>query len=104
MRLVAANTPKTTHPPFLRLIVLLIISVRAYVEGLAAFLGNKERAKNVLAKYMRRNQPEFLEETFDTAAKYLEPIPRIVPAILDFAGMKEVIADEVAARVDEPHF
>ncbi len=77
--------------------------LRAYVEGMAAFLGNKERAKNVLAKYMRRNQPEFLEETFDTASKYLEPIPRvdprIVPAILDFAGMKDVNADEVAARV-----
>jgi len=77
--------------------------LRAYVEGMAAFLGNKERAKNALAKYMRRNEPEFLEETFDTAAKYLEPIPRvdprIVPAILDFAGMKEVNADEVAARV-----
>ena len=77
--------------------------LRAYVEGMAAFLGHKERAKNVLAKYMRRNQPEFLEETFDTASKYLEPIPRvdprIVPTILDFAGMKEVNADEVAARV-----
>ena len=77
--------------------------LRAYVEGMAAFLGNKERAKNILAKYMRRNQPKFLEETFDTAAKYLEPLPRvdprIVPAILDFAGMKEVNPDEVAARV-----
>ena len=77
--------------------------LRAYVEGMAAFLGHKERAKSVLVKYMRRNQPEFLEETFDTASQYLEPIPRvdplIVPAILDFAGMKEVNADEVAARV-----
>jgi NitT/TauT family transport system substrate-binding protein len=77
--------------------------LRAYVEGMAAFLGHKEHAKDVLAKYMRRSQPEFLEETFDTASKYLEPIPRvdprIVPAILDFAGMKEVNADDVAARV-----
>ena len=77
--------------------------LRAYVQGMAAFLGHKERAKDVLAKYMRRSQPEFLEETFETASKYLEPIPRvdprIVPAILDFAGMKEVNADDVAARV-----
>jgi ABC-type nitrate/sulfonate/bicarbonate transport system substrate-binding protein len=77
--------------------------LRAYVEGLAAFLGQKERAKNVLAKYMRRNQPEFLDETFDTASNYLEPLPRvdprIVPAILDFAGIKDVNPDEVAARV-----
>jgi ABC-type nitrate/sulfonate/bicarbonate transport system substrate-binding protein len=77
--------------------------LRAYVEGLAAFINQKERAKSILAKYMRRNQPEFLEETFDTASKYLEPIPRvdpsIVPAILDFAGIKDVNPDEVAARV-----
>jgi len=77
--------------------------LRAYVEGLAAFLGQKERAKNILAKYMRRSQPEFLEETFDTASKYLEPIPRvdrrIVPVILDFAGIKDVNPHEVAARV-----
>ncbi|HTN70687.1 MAG TPA: hypothetical protein VMO00_06315, partial [Methylomirabilota bacterium] len=77
--------------------------LRAYVEGMAAFLGQKERAKSVLAKYMRRSQPEFLEETFDTASKYLEPIPRvdprIVPAILDYAGMKDVNTDEVAAKV-----
>ena len=77
--------------------------LRAYIEGMAGFLSQKERAKSVLARYMRRSQPEFLEETFDTASKYLEPIPRvdprIVPAILDFAGMKEVNADEVAARV-----
>ena len=33
--------------------------LRAYVEGMAVFLGHKERAKKVLAKYMRRNQPEF---------------------------------------------
>jgi hypothetical protein len=52
---------------------------------------------------MRRNQPEFLDETFDTASNYLEPLPRvdprIVPAILDFAGIKDVNPDEVAARV-----
>ena len=27
---------------------------------------------------MRRDQPEFLEETYDTAAKYLEPVPRSI--------------------------
>ena len=60
-------------------------------------------AKKVLVKYMRRDQPEFLEETYDTAAKYLEPVPRvdpkIVPAILGFAGMKDVDVDEITAKV-----
>jgi NitT/TauT family transport system substrate-binding protein len=77
--------------------------LRSYVEGLAAFLGQKERAKKLLANYMRRNQSEFLEETFTTASKYLEHIPRvdprIVPVILDFADMKDVNADQVASSV-----
>lgn len=57
----------------------------------------------ILVKYMRRDQPEFLEETYDMAPKYLEPLPRvdprIVPAILGFAGMKDADVDEVTAKV-----
>ena len=77
--------------------------LRAYVEGMAAFLNQKVMAKKILVKYMRRDQPDFLEETYDTASKYLEPVPRvdprIVPAILGFAGMKDVDVDEVTAKV-----
>jgi NitT/TauT family transport system substrate-binding protein len=77
--------------------------LRAYVEGMAVFLKQKTAAKKVLAKYIRRDQPEFLEETYETASKYLEPIPRvdpqIVPAILGFADMKDVDVGEVTAKV-----
>ena len=77
--------------------------LRAYVEGMAVFLNQKVTAKKILVKYMRRVQPDFLEETYDTASKYLEPVPRvdprIVPAILGFAGMKDVDVDEVTAKV-----
>ncbi|MEX0806057.1 MAG: ABC transporter substrate-binding protein [Candidatus Binatia bacterium] len=77
--------------------------LRAYVEGLAAFLNQKATAKKVLVKYIRRDQPDFLEETYDTASKYLEPVPRvdplIVPAILGFAGIKDVEANELTAKV-----
>jgi NitT/TauT family transport system substrate-binding protein len=76
--------------------------LRAYIEGMAVFLNQKATAKKVLVKYMRRDQPDFLEETYDTASKYLEPVPRvdprIVPAILGFAGMKDVDVDEVTAK------
>jgi len=77
--------------------------LRAYIEGMAVFLNQKATAKKVLVKYMRRDQADFLEETYDTASKYLEPMPRvdprIVPAILGFAGVKDVDVDEVTAKV-----
>ena len=77
--------------------------LRAYVEGMAAFLNQKATAQKILVKYMRRDQPDFLEETYETASKYLEPVPRvdprIVPAILGFAGMKDADVNEVTARV-----
>ena len=77
--------------------------LRAYVEGMAVFLNQKAVAKKVVAKYIRREQPDFLEETYDTASKYLEPVPRvdprIVPAILGFAGLKDVDVEEVTTKV-----
>jgi NitT/TauT family transport system substrate-binding protein len=77
--------------------------LRAYVEGMAVFLNQKAMAKKVLGKYIRRDQPDFLEETYDTASKYLEPVPRvdprIVPAILGFAGLKDVDVEEVTTKV-----
>lgn len=77
--------------------------LRAYVEGMAVFLNQRAMAKKVLAKYIRRDQPDFLEETYETASKYLESVPRvdprIVPAILGFAGLKDVDVDEVTTKV-----
>jgi NitT/TauT family transport system substrate-binding protein len=77
--------------------------LRAYVEGMAVFLKQKAVAKKVLAKYIRRDQPDFLEETYETASKYLEPVPRvdprIVPAILGFADMKDVDVGDLTGKV-----
>jgi len=77
--------------------------LRAYVEVMAVFLKQKIMAKKELAKYIRRDQPDVLEETYETASKYLEPIPRvdprIVPAILGFADMRDVDVAEVTAKV-----
>ena len=77
--------------------------MRAYIEGMALLLKQKEAAKRVFAKYIRRSDPEFLEETYETAKKYLEPIPRVDPRIvapvLEYAGIKNVDPNEVAAKV-----
>ena len=77
--------------------------MRAYIEGMALLLNQKETAKKVFAKYIRRSDPEFLEETYETAKKYLQPIPRIDPRIiapsLDYAGIKNVDATDVAAKL-----
>jgi NitT/TauT family transport system substrate-binding protein len=77
--------------------------MRAYIEGMSLLLNQKDTAKRVFAKYIRRSDPEFLEDTYDTAKKYLEPVPRVDPRIvapvLDYAGIKNVDANEVAAKV-----
>ena len=51
----------------------------------------------------RRSDPEFLEETYETVRKYLEPIPRVDPRIvatvLDYAGIKDVVVADVVAKL-----
>jgi len=51
--------------------------MRAYIEGMSLLLNQKDAAKRVFAKYIRRSDAEFLEDTYDTAKKYLEPLPRV---------------------------
>jgi len=77
--------------------------LRAYVEGVAMMVYDKERAVNILAKYLRRSDPAFLDETYTLVRTYTERIPRFdaraIPVLLEFDPVKGVTADALEARV-----
>ncbi|HEV8719393.1 MAG TPA: ABC transporter substrate-binding protein [Candidatus Binatia bacterium] len=66
--------------------------VRSFVEGIAYFRGNKEFSKKVLSKYLRTNDPEYLEGAYDIfkqdfiAAPY--PITNDLEAIYDIVAVR----------------
>jgi ABC-type nitrate/sulfonate/bicarbonate transport system substrate-binding protein len=55
--------------------------LKGYIEGLAAFRTKKEVGLKVLAKYMRRRD-DALNDYYDIAHKFLEPVPKIDPAVI----------------------
>ncbi len=66
--------------------------VRAYTEGVAGLVNQKERALKVIAKYSRLRDPKMIEEQYRDSVEYLDRIPRVDPdgvaTILEFMGKK----------------
>ena len=77
--------------------------LRAYVEGVAMMVHDKDRAVNILARYLRRTDPVFLEETYSLVRTYTERTPRFdpraIPTLLEFEQAKAVDPDAFAAKV-----
>jgi NitT/TauT family transport system substrate-binding protein len=77
--------------------------LRAYVEGVAMMVYDKERAVRILAQYLRRSDPAFLDETYILVRTYTERVPRFdpraIPTLLEFDQVKGVTADALAAKV-----
>jgi ABC-type nitrate/sulfonate/bicarbonate transport system substrate-binding protein len=77
--------------------------LRAYVEGVAMMVYEKERAIKILAKYLRRSDPAFLDETYALVKTYTERIPRVdpraIPTLLEFEQSKGTNPDALAAKV-----
>ena len=77
--------------------------LRAYVEGVAMMVHDKDRAVKILAQYLRRSDPAFLEETYTLVRTYTERVPRFdsraIPVLLEFDQAKGVTADTLAAKV-----
>jgi ABC-type nitrate/sulfonate/bicarbonate transport system substrate-binding protein len=48
-------------------------AVKGYVEAIHFIYGNKKEAEKVFAKYMRNNDPEFLENAYQ---HYIKTIPK----------------------------
>lgn len=77
--------------------------LRAYIEGVAIMTHEKDRAVKVLAKYLKRTDPVFLEEMYLLAKNYTERVPRVDPRIiapiLEFAEIKGTSPETLAAKV-----
>lgn len=56
--------------------------VRGYVMGIAALRADKPRALEVLGKYMRA-RGGLVEENYQYAIRYLNPVPRVEPAAVE---------------------
>jgi ABC-type nitrate/sulfonate/bicarbonate transport system substrate-binding protein len=76
--------------------------VRAYVDGVAAMVHNKAMATKILAKYLQRSDPAFLDETYVLVRNYTGRVPRVdprvVPLLLEFDTVKGVDAEALTAK------
>lgn len=77
--------------------------VKAYIEAVAAMNHNREATLKVLAKYFKRNDASFLDETYAIVTKFTEKIPRVdrrnVATVLEFEPVKGVDAESLTAKV-----
>jgi NitT/TauT family transport system substrate-binding protein len=77
--------------------------LRAYIEGVAAMNRDRETALRVLAKYLKRNDPSFLEEMYKIAVQFTDRIPRVdartVATVLEFEPVKGVEVEALTPKV-----
>jgi NitT/TauT family transport system substrate-binding protein len=77
--------------------------IKAYIEAVATMNHDKEATLKVLAKYFKRNDPIFLDETYALATKFIEKTPRVdarnVATVLEFEPVKGVDAETLAPKV-----
>ena len=77
--------------------------MKAYIEAVGAMNHDKETTLKVLAKYFKRNDPNFLDETYGIVTKFTEKIPRVdtrnVATVLEFEPVKGVDAETLTPKV-----
>jgi ABC-type nitrate/sulfonate/bicarbonate transport system substrate-binding protein len=74
--------------------------VRAYLEGVAATRGQREKALKVIQKYTRLKDQKLIEELYSDSSKFLERVPRVEPEaiapIVEFMGKKPIAVETFA--------
>ena len=77
--------------------------LKAYIEGVGSMVQDKPLAWKIFSKYFKRNDTEFLEETYAIIAKFLEKVPRVDPRTIATAIEIEAIegarAEQLTARL-----
>lgn len=77
--------------------------LKAYIEGVASMIHDKGLAAKIFAKYLKRSDPGFLEETYAIVEKFMERIPRVDPrtvsTVLEFEPIKGADAESLAAKL-----
>ena len=78
-------------------------AMKAYIEAVGTMNSDKEATLKVLAKYFKRNDPDFLHETYEIVTKFTEKIPRVdtrnVATVLEFEPVKGVDAETLTQKV-----
>ena len=76
--------------------------LRAYIEGVAAMNHDRETALKILAKYLKRNDPAFLDEMYKIAVQFTDHNPRIDPrtvvTVLEFEPVKGADAESLTPK------
>jgi ABC-type nitrate/sulfonate/bicarbonate transport system substrate-binding protein len=77
--------------------------LKAYIEAVGAMNYDKATTVKVLAKYFKRNDPNFLDETYALVTKFTEKTPRVdarnVATVLEFEPVKGVDAETLTPKV-----
>src|SRR5215510_7190200 len=78
-------------------------AVKAYIEAVGAMNNDKENTLKVLAKYFKRSDPNFLDETYALVTKFVEKTPRVdsrnVATVLEFEPVKGIDAETLVPKV-----
>jgi NitT/TauT family transport system substrate-binding protein len=78
-------------------------AVKAYIEAVAAMNKDKATTLKVLAKYFKRSDPDFLDETYQLVVRFTERMPRVdarnVATVLEFEPVKGVDAETLTPKV-----
>ena len=78
-------------------------AIKAYIEAVGAMNHDKETTLKVLAKYFKRSDPNFLDETYALVTKFTEKTPRVdarnVATVLEFEPVKGVDAETLTPKV-----
>jgi NitT/TauT family transport system substrate-binding protein len=77
--------------------------VKAYIEAVGAMNHDKATTLKVLAKYFKRGDPNFLDETYTLVTTFTEKTPRVdarnVTTVLEFEPVKGVDAETLTPKV-----
>ena len=77
--------------------------LRAYIEGVAMIVYEKDRAVKALAKDLRLTDPVFLDESYTVVRNYTERTSRsdarAIPHCWNSSRLKESTRDTLAAKV-----
>ena len=78
-------------------------AMKAYIEAVAKMNADKEATLKVLAKYFKRSDSSFLDETYGIVTRFTEKIPRVdarnVSTVLEFEPVKGADAETLTPKV-----
>jgi ABC-type nitrate/sulfonate/bicarbonate transport system substrate-binding protein len=77
--------------------------LRAYIDGVAGLNSDRETALKILAKYLKRNDPAFLDEMHKLSVRFTDRVPKVDPrtvaTVLEFEPVKSVDPESLTSKV-----